>query len=434
MRFVDLIETKKRGRSLAPEQIRWAIAEYVADRVPDYQMAALLMAIRWRGLDDEEVVALTEAMVASGERFDLSGFDRPVVDKHSTGGVGDKVSLILAPLVAACGCVVPMVSGRGLGHTGGTLDKLESIPGFRTDLDADAFVAQLRRIGVAMGAQTERFVPADRRLYALRDVTATVDDTGLITASILSKKIAEGTRALVLDVKDGSGAFFASLAQARRLADRLLAVARRAGLECTALLTSMDAPLGRAVGNALEVREAIACLAGGGPGDLRRIVLALAEQMLLLGGACPSAQEARRHAREALDGGAARARFEQLIRAQGGDARVVADPDLLPRAAASEALASPAEGVVAAIDALAVGRAAIALRAGRDRKEDTIDPGAGIVLEVGVGDPVGRGQPWATIHYGPDADVATATRLLTSALRVTPQPPPPTPLILERRP
>ena len=284
MRFVDLIECKKAGGSLTSDELRWAIGAYLEDKVPDYQMAALLMAIRWRGLSDSETVALTEAMVTSGETYDFDDLDGALVDKHSTGGVGDKVSLILAPMAAAAGCTVPMVSGRGLGHTGGTLDKLESIPGLRTDLSAPAFRDQLQHIGVAMGAQTATFVPADKRLYALRDVTGTVDDTGLITASILSKKIAEGASALVLDVKVGRGAFFADIEDARSLADRIVAVAGGSGLRCSAMITAMEQPLGNTVGNALEMAESIDVLSGRGPSDVRALTLELGAEMLQLGG------------------------------------------------------------------------------------------------------------------------------------------------------
>lgn len=433
MSFVDLIERKKSGARLSAEEIRSAVDGYVGGGVPDYQMAALLMAVRWRGLDVDETAALTDAMIASGEVYDLSDLEQPVVDKHSTGGVGDKVSLVLAPVAAACGCAVPMVSGRGLGHTGGTLDKLESIPGFCTALDPDRFHDQLRTVGVVMGAQTDRLVPADRQLYALRDVTATIDDPGLITGSILSKKIAEGTPALVLDVKVGEGAFCRDLKQARILADRMLAVAERCRLRCTALLTAMDQPLGRAVGNAVEVREALAVLRGDGPAEVRELVLELAAEMLALAEIATDSEGGRRAAARALDSGDALERFARLLEAQGGDPRVVDDRSLLPSPARTETLASPASGTVAGIDALAVGRAALALRAGRRTKEDTIDPAAGLLLQTAVGEPIERGESWITLQYGTGADVETARRLLEQALVVAPEPPEPRPLILERR-
>lgn len=433
MRLLDLIEAKKRGLALTAEQLAWVIDAYVADRVPDYQMAALLMAIRWRGLTEGEAIALTEAMVVSGERYDLSDLDGPAVDKHSTGGVGDKVSLPLAPLAAACGCVVPMISGRGLGHTGGTLDKLESIPGLRTDLGAERFRAQLERLGVAMGAQTENFVPADRRLYALRDVTGTVDEAGLITASILSKKIAEGAQALVLDVKVGSGAFFQRREQAVELADRLLRVARGAGLACSALLTDMDQPLGLTIGNTLEVEESIAMLRGEGPEDLRQLVLELGAEMLCLGDLAADRDAALADLRQALSSGAAYDRFVRLVEAQGGDTRCIDDPSRLPRAAQVVDLSPAADGWVGAIDARGLGRAAIALRAGRDTKEDRIDPGAGLVLHAKRGDHLDRQTPWISLHYGDGADVESARGLIAASLTITADPPELPPLILERR-
>lgn len=433
MRFVDLIETKKNGGSLTGAQLGEALTAYLDGRVPDYQMAALLMAIRWRGLDDAEAVALTASMVASGDRYDLSQLDGPAVDKHSTGGVGDKTSLPLASLAAACGCVVPMVSGRGLGHTGGTLDKLESIPGLRTDLDAARFYAQLGELGVAMGAQTEALVPADRRLYALRDVTGTVDDSGLITASILSKKIAEGADALVLDVKVGSGAFFSELEDARALADRLLGVAQGAGLACSALLTDMDQPLGLTIGNALEVKEAIAVLRGEGPEDLRQLVLELGAEMLHLGGLASERTAALETVRGALDSGAAMARFLQMVEAQGGDPRCIESPERLPQAPERVDVVAPHGGWTQAIDARRLGLAAIALRAGRDTKDDPIDPGAGLVLHTKRGGCVEADMPWITLHFSAGADVERARGLVTAALTLSEHPPASSPLILERR-
>ncbi len=433
MRILDLIEAKKSGQQLSPAQIGELISQYVAGDVPDYQMAALLMAIRWRGLDDDETVALTEAMVHSGSSFELSDLAGPRVDKHSTGGVGDKVSLVLAPLVACCGCLVPMVSGRGLGHTGGTLDKLETIPGMRTGLSAAAFRRQLETIGVAMGAQTEDFVPADRRLYALRDATGTVDDSGLITASILSKKIAEGCGSLVLDIKVGSGGFSPDLATADRLAKRLMSVATGAGLRCSALLTRMDRPLGRAVGTALEVIESLEALDGAGPPDLREVVLALGAEMLCLSGAAADAEAATARLEAALDDGSARERFALLVEAQGGDPEIVGNRSLLPTASEHRELTSQRGGVVQEISARAVGAAAIALCAGRDRRGDTIDPGAGLVFHLAPGDPVAAAQPWVTMHYGGKADAERAAELLIGALQVAEQPPPTTPLILETR-
>lgn len=433
MSFVDLIETKKAGRVLTSDEIRGTIDAYVAGKVPDYQMAALLMAVRWRGLSVDETTALTLAMLGSGERYDLSDLcDRPV-DKHSTGGVGDKLSLIVAPLAASCGCVVPMISGRGLGHTGGTLDKLESIPGFRTDLDARAFRAQLGTLGVALGAQTASLVPADRHLYALRDVTGTVDDPGLIAASILSKKLAEGARGLVLDVKVGAGAFACDRAAAGILAERLLTVGRRCGLEAVALLTDMGAPLGRAVGNALEVAESITVLRGEGPAEVRELALALTAEMMVLAGVAEAHEQAAAAAARQLDGGAALERFTLLVKAQGGDAGIIEDPRRLPAARHRIDLTSPRRGHVAAIDARRVGLAALALRAGRTTKDDVIDPAAGVLLRVGVGDPIDEGAPWITLHYGAGADLDSARDRLAHALVVGEEAPARRPLILERR-
>jgi len=322
--FLELVEKKRDGGELSGAEIEWMIERYVAEDIADYQMSALLMAIMWRGLTDDETTTLTLAMADSGIRFDFSDLPGPKVDKHSTGGVGDKVSLLLAPLAAACGCLVPMVSGRGLGHTGGTLDKLESIPGFRTDLSYDEFRRQLADLGVAMGAQTEDLVPADRRLYELRSLTATVPATGLITASILSKKIAEGAEALVLDVKVGSGAFMRHLEDARRLADRIYKVAELAGLRCSVLITDMDQPLGFAVGNALEVAESIDVLAGRPErsADVEELTVKLTAEMLVSGGLENEAATAESRVREALASGAALERLGEIIERQGGRLQV----------------------------------------------------------------------------------------------------------------
>jgi len=432
MHFLDLIEAKKNGRTIDAERWRAAIGLIVAGEVPDYQVAALLMAIRWQGLTPDEATDLTEVMADSGERWSFPAAGGPLVDKHSTGGVGDKVSLVLAPLAAACGCRVPMVSGRGLGHSGGTLDKLEAIPGFRTHLTRDEFAGLLDTIGVAMGAQTHTLVPADRILYALRDATATIDEPGLITASILSKKIAEGTSGLVLDVKVGRGSFLGDHEPTRALAVRLIAAARGAGLATTALLTDMDRPLGLAVGNALEVAEAIACLRGTGPAALRELSLELTAEMLLLGDLEPDIEAARAHARRCLDNGSALRRFEQLVEAQGGEPAVASDPSLLPQASDTRALKARSSGYVVDLDPLSIGRAAVALRAGRHHRDDTIDPGAGIVLEVGVGDAITAGAAWATMHFGAGARIDAATDLLNASIRIGDEPPPTRPLIIER--
>jgi len=427
MRFLDLIEAKKTGASLSSDEIRWAVNTYVDGEIPEYQMAALLMAIRWRGLDDAEAAALTRAMVDSGDTYTWAPPAGLAVDKHSTGGVGDKVSLVLAPLVAVVGCTIPMISGRGLGHTGGTLDKLESIPGLRTDLSADEFRTTVEHLGFAMGAQTDALVPADRLLYALRDATGTVDDSGLITASILSKKIAEGARALVLDVKVGSGAFFADLEAARGLTSRLRAVALEAGLACSAVITDMNQPLGRAVGNTLEVEESMDCLSGGGPDDLRELVLVLGTEMLRLSGVD---DDGRARLELLLDDGSARERFLAMVEAQGGDAGVV-DRGNLPRAQNQTRAAIPADGYIEAIDCRALGLAAIALRAGRDTRDDIIDPTAGLVVRKRLGDRVQADEEWLCLHHGDGADVDRALQLVHAALTLSDDPLEAPPLIHE---
>ena len=339
-----LIARKRDGEELSPEQIRALVDGYARGRVPDYQMAAFAMAVYFRGMSPAETAAMTLAMRDSGKVLDLSEVDGPKVDKHSTGGVGDKVSLALAPLAVACGLKVPMISGRGLGHTGGTLDKLEAIPGFRVDLSPARFVSLVRKVGCALGGQTERLAPADRRLYALRDVTATVESVPLITSSILSKKLAEGIEALVLDVKVGRGAFMKDLPSARRLARSIVRVGAEAGLPVVALLTDMDVPLGRAVGNAVETAEAFELLAGGGPEDLREVTFALTGEMLRLAGLARTAAQARRMLEHAVETGAALQAMERIVAAQGGDARCVREPSRLPRAKVVRPVPAPRPG------------------------------------------------------------------------------------------
>ncbi len=436
MLFLELIEKKRDGGELSAAEIEGMIEQYVGGDLADYEMSAFLMAVMWRGLSDAETTELTRAMVESGARFDFSDVAGPKVDKHSTGGVGDKVSLVLAPLAAACGCVVPMVSGRGLGHTGGTLDKLESIPGFRTDLSHGEFRRQLADIGVAMGAQTEDLVPADRSLYELRSLTATVPDTGLITASILSKKIAEGAEALVLDVKTGSGAFMQRLEDAHKLADRLHQVAVLAGLRCAVLITDMDQPLGYAVGNALEVREAIAVLSGDAErsADVEEITLELTVEMLVLGELVDDHADGLDRARQALASGAALQRLGELIAAQGGDPRVVDDIGLLPRAPEKTTLTAPAGGWIERLDARLIGDAAVALGAGRTRRDDPLDPAAGIELHAKRGHRIDRDERWATLYHGPGADLERATAKLAAALSISPDKPADIHLLKERRP
>ncbi|MGO9081726.1 MAG: thymidine phosphorylase [Streptosporangiaceae bacterium] len=417
---VDLIRAKRDGRRLSSAEISWLIAAYTAGDVADEQMSALLMAIYFRGLEPAELRAWTAAMIASGERLDLSAVPARTVDKHSTGGVGDKVSLILAPLVASCGAAVPQLSGRGLGHTGGTLDKLESIPGWRAQLTAAEIVDVLTRAGCVICAAGPGLAPADRKLYALRDVTGTVESIPLIASSIISKKIAEGTSALVLDVKVGSGAFMTELAPARELARTMVTLGTEHGVATTALLTRMDAPLGRAVGNAVEVAESLATLHGEGPADLTEVTLALAAEMLVLAGvdADPAA---------ALADGRALASYRAMIAAQGGD------PDApLPQAAHAEVVTAPEAGWLRRLDARGVGVAAWRLGAGRARKEDPVSAAAGIICQARPGERVERGQPVLELRADDPARFPRAREALAGAIEIGPQPPRPAPVILER--
>ncbi len=396
--LVELIAAKRDGEALTAPEIAELVAALVRGDLADYQMAAWLMAVYFRGLDDAETVALTDAMLRSGRVLDLSAVRGIKVDKHSTGGVGDKVSIALAPLVAACGVPVPMVSGRGLGHTGGTLDKLEAIPGFRTQMSADDFARVVGEVGCCMIGQTAEIAPADRRIYALRDVTATVECIPLIVASILSKKLAEGIDALVLDVKVGRGAFMKDLARARALAEALVRVGTRAGKRVTALLTAMEAPLGAAVGNAIETREALDLLAGGGPADLLECTMLLGAEMLVLGGVARGEADARGRLGEAIASGAAARVAERMIAAQGGDARVVADRARLEVAPVQLVVEAPRNGVVERADALAIGLAAVAMGAGRTRADQAVDHAVGITVEAKPGAAVTRGQPLARVY------------------------------------
>jgi pyrimidine-nucleoside phosphorylase len=422
IRAVDLIRKKRDGGTLEEAEIAALVRGLLAGEVADYQMAALLMAVVWRGMTPEETAALTRVMRDSGRVVDLSSVPGVKVDKHSTGGVGDKVSLVLAPLVAAAGVPVPMVSGRGLGHTGGTLDKLEAIPGFRTDLPLDRFVEQTARLRCALIGQTAEMAPADRRLYALRDVTATVESIPLITASILSKKLAEGIDALVLDVKVGRGAFMRTEADARALADSLVRTAEAAGLRAVALLTDMDQPLGLAVGNALEAREAIEVLRGErAPGldEVREVTLALGGWMLVLAGAAADPGEGADILAELLTAGAGLEVFRSVVEAQGGDPGAIDDPEgRLPRAPVVLPVPSPSSGVVAGIDAFAVGQAAMRLGAGRARAEDRVDPAVGLVLAAKRGDAVEAGAPLAHVHARSAAAAQAAARDVAAAYEV----------------
>jgi thymidine phosphorylase len=417
---VELIRAKRDGRVLADDEIGWLIAAYTEGRVADEQMSALLMAVCFRGLDPRELRAWTAAMVSSGERLDLSSVTAPTVDKHSTGGVGDKVSLILAPLVASCGAAVPQLSGRGLGHTGGTLDKLESVPGWRAGLSAAEMIEVLREVGCVICAPGPGLAPADRKLYALRDVTGTVESIPLIASSIMSKKIAEGTAGLVLDVKVGSGAFMQDISAARRLAQTMVGLGAEAGVRTAALLTGMDAPLGRAIGNALEVEEAVATLRGAGPPDLVEVTLALAREMLALAGitADPAA---------ALADGRALDRYRAMISAQGGD------PDApLRRAKFSQVVTAAEGGWLRRLDARSLGVAAWRLGAGRARKEDPVSASAGVLCLAKPGQRVEAGQPVLELRADDEPRFARARESLAGAVVIGPGPPDPAPLVIER--
>ncbi len=413
-----LIERKRDGGSLSPEEWSALVAEYTAGRIPEYQVAALLMAVFNRGLERAELAALTDAMLASGDRLTFDGWATPRIDKHSTGGVGDKVSLVLAPLVAACGLAVPMMSGRGLGHTGGTLDKLEAIPGFRTNLSLAEAKAQVQKIGCALIGQTAEIAPADRKLYALRDVTATVESIPLIAASIMSKKLAEGLNGLVLDVKNGSGAFLPEVARGLELAKTMIALGEDRGCPTIALITAMDRPLGRACGNVLETEEAILALRGEGPPDLLEVTYALGVEMLLQGGIEKNTKKARKKLETAIESGLAAEKFEQIIEAQGGNPKTIEDPSVLPQAQAVEVYAAPRTGVVQRVEPRTIGRAIIALGGGRRTVEDTVDPTVGFVITVKPGDKVLEGEPIASV-FAKDADgIRTGFDALTQAIVV----------------
>jgi pyrimidine-nucleoside phosphorylase len=430
--LVDLIAAKRDGNRLEADEIARLIGALTRGELADYQLTAWLMAVFFRGLDDAETEALTLAMLRSGKTIDLSEVSGVKVDKHSTGGVGDKVSIALAPLVAACGVPVPMVSGRGLGHTGGTLDKLEAIPGLRTQLEPPAFARIVADVGCCMMGQTDEIAPADKRVYALRDVTATIECIPLIVASILSKKLAAGIDALVLDVKVGRGAFMKTTAAARALAEALIRVGTRAGKRVSALLTDMESPLGAAVGNAIETREALAVLNAGGPADLVECTLSLGAQMLILGGRAANDQDARAQLTRAIATGSAARTAERMIEAQGGDPRVVGEPGLLAVAPEEVVVSSPADGFVARIDALAIGLASVAMGAGRTRADQAVDHGVGITLEAKPGARVSRGAPLARLHVRNKDEVGALVERVRSAFELADDPPLPRPLMLDR--
>jgi len=429
MRAVDVIQKKRDGHELTSEEIAAFIEGYTRGTIPDYQASALAMAVFFKGMTSRETVALTESMMRTGEVLDLGELPGPKVDKHSTGGVGDKTSMVLAPLAAACGVYVPMISGRGLGHTGGTLDKLESIPGFRVGLSLDEFRAVLRKSHLGLIGQTPEIAPADRKLYALRDVTSTVESRPLIAASIMSKKMAEGIDALVLDVKTGDGAFMVKEEDSRALAEAMLAIGKGMGKKIVALITDMEQPLGRTVGNALEIVECIETLQGKGPEDLETLSVELAAWMLSLGGAAPTLDAARARVREALASGAGLRKFQEVIELQGGDPRVCDDLSRLPRAAETVELRAESAGRVTGIACRAVGTAAMLLGAGRETVDSTIDPGVGLVLRKKVGDAVSTGEPLATVHVSDRRRLDEALAMLRRAIRIGAEAPAPRPLV-----
>lgn len=420
MRVADLIRRKRDGGELSADEIRAIVAGYTAGEIPDYQISALLMAILWRKLSATELAALTNAMLNSGEVLDFSDLPAKKVDKHSTGGVGDKTSLILAPIVAACGLYVPMISGRGLGHTGGTLDKLESLPGFNVNLTLPEFRSVLAQAKCGLIGQTKEIAPADKKLYALRDVTGTVESPYLICASIMSKKLAEGVDALVLDVKTGSGAFMKKKEDAAFLARLMVETGQRMGKKMVALITDMDQPLGRMVGNALEIEECIAILNGSGAGELRDLSLLLSAWMLYLGERAACVAEGQKLAEETIRSGAAREKFREIIRLQGGDEKVIDDPRRLPQAKYKVDFTAAQAGFIVSLDCEKVGTASVVLGGGREKKEDAVDPAVGLVLHKKLGDEISAGEPIATVMYNSDVRLAEAMELLRKAYHIAP--------------
>lgn len=412
MNTCELIIKKRGGGELTQEEIRYLVGGYVAGSIPDYQISALLMAVYFRGMTGQETLYLTRAMLDSGETLDLSRIDGVKVDKHSTGGVGDKTSLVLCPMLAACGVKIAKMSGRGLGHTGGTIDKLESFPGLSTNLDGERFIRQANEIGIVIAGQTAQLVPADKKLYALRDVTGTVESMPLIVSSILSKKLASGADVIVLDVKTGSGAFMKTEEDSFELARQMVALGKNAGRRCVAVVSDMNEPLGHFVGNALEVREAIAVLKGENGGHLRELCLCLGTQALREAEKAPDDASARRLLEESIESGAALKKLAELVKAQGGDERAVYDPSFLPRAKRRVELPSPESGYVAGLEAEGVGRACIALGGGRETKASKIDLSVGLELMKKVGDRVEKGEALAAVYVNDEAKAAAAERQL----------------------
>ncbi len=432
MIILPLIERKRDGGALTADEWRQLIDAYTAGHVPDYQMAALLMAVWHVGLNEPEIAALTDAMCRSGAMLSFGDSGPPRVDKHSTGGVGDKISLVLAPLVASAGAAVPMISGRGLGHTGGTLDKLQAIPGFRVDLTLDEARAQVERIGVAMLGQTSEIAPADQKLYALRDVTATVETIPLMAPSIMSKKLAEGLNGLVLDIKVGSGAFLPEIDRGLELAKVMVRLGEERGCPTVALLTAMDRPLGCACGNAVEVAEAIAVLRDDGPDDVRELSLRLGVEMLVVAGVESDRATARQTLESALSSGRALEKFRDIVRAQGGDEAVVDDPSRLPRAPHIEPFVAARDGFVAEIEPKRLGRAIVAMGGGRQQMHEDIDPSVGIVLVTALGTRVSRGQHLALVHARDDAGLHVGRTALQQAITIGDEPPTVAPLVSHR--
>ncbi|MCD7884471.1 MAG: pyrimidine-nucleoside phosphorylase [Lachnospiraceae bacterium] len=431
MRMYDIITKKRGGAALSEEEIRWMITGYTKGYIPDYQMSSFLMAVYFQGMTDEETAILTDAMAKSGEQLDLSGIPGVKVDKHSTGGVGDKTTLIVAPVVAACGCVVAKMSGRGLGHTGGTVDKLESIPGTRTSLSGEEFLDVVRRTGIAVTGQSPNLAPADKKLYALRDVTATVDSIPLIAASIMSKKLAAGSDCIVLDVKTGSGAFMKTPEDAVTLAEKMVAIGVHNGKRIAALITNMDIPLGYQIGNALEVEEAVRTLQGQGPADLTEVCLALAAQLLYLAGK-GDLDYCRGLAQDALKSGAALEKLAAMIEAQGGDAECVRHPEKLGRAPFAMEVKAEKSGYVTKMDSAGIGIAAMLLGAGRETKESEIDPLAGIILSKKTGDSVKKGETLATLLTSDEAKLEAAKERFLEAVETGAKAPQKKPLIFAR--
>jgi pyrimidine-nucleoside phosphorylase len=432
MLALRLIERKRDGGRIDAGEFRALANAYATGHVPDYQMAAFLMACFLKGLDGDETFALTDAMLRSGQTLDLSHLGKPRIDKHSTGGVGDKVSIVLAPLIASLGVAVPMMSGRGLGHTGGTLDKLESIPGFETALTLSQARSQLEQLGCALIAQTDEIAPADRKMYALRDATGTVESIPLIAASIMSKKLAEGLTGLVLDVKRGSGAFLPDLERELELASTMIDIGAEHGCPVVALLTAMDRPLGRACGNALEIEESIAALRGEGPSDLMSVTYALGAEMLVLAGVAEDHDAARRSMEIAIGTGRAAEHFQKIIEAQGGNPAVVDDPALLPQAAEVELFAATRRGFIARVEPRAIGRGVSALGGGRTTMEDRLDLSVGFVITARPGDWVEQGEPLATIFARDRSGVEMGRNALRAAISIADEADPPLPLVSHR--